>query len=145
MVHPLSPVSINGTSYHNRKVSLKIIKYPIIYIQREKHLEKMKNNYEFDMTLQIGDGLNMAKLQKLRSSRSEEKLPSSHGSRGKGNRSMTDYEYNSFDEMDSKDDDNDVLFARKIVVEKVEKQKNRIDIVYSYFCYTSPLIYSRIQ
>ena len=56
----------------------------------------------------------MAKLQKLRSSRSEEKLPSSHGSRGKGNRSMTDYEYNSFDEMDSKDDDNDVLFARKL-------------------------------
>ena len=57
----------------------------------------------------------MAKLQKLRSSRSEEKLPSSHGSRGKGNRSMTDYEYNSFDEMDSKDDDNDVLFARKLI------------------------------
>ena len=54
----------------------------------------------------------MAKLQKLRSSRSEEKLPSSHGSKGKGNRSMTDYEYNSFDEMDSKDDDNDVLFER---------------------------------
>ena len=53
----------------------------------------------------------MAKLQKLRSSRSEEKLPSSHGK--KGLRSMTDYEYNSFDEIDSKDDDNDVLFSRK--------------------------------
>ena len=57
----------------------------------------------------------MAKLQKLRSSRSEEKLPSSHGSKGIGNRSMTDYEYNSFDEMDSKDDDNDVLFSRKLI------------------------------
>ena len=57
----------------------------------------------------------MAKLQKLRSSRSEEKLPSSHGGKGKRIRSMTDYEYNSFDEMDSKDDDNDVLFARKLI------------------------------
>ena len=57
----------------------------------------------------------MAKLQKLRSSRSEEKLPSSHGSKAIGNRSMTDYEYNSFDEMDSKDDDNDVLFSRKLI------------------------------
>ena len=75
----------------------------------------MTNNTKFKMILQIGDGLNLAKLQKLRSSRSEEKLPSSHGSKGKGNRSMTDYEYNSFDEMDSKDDDNDVLFARQLI------------------------------
>ena len=55
----------------------------------------------------------MAKLQKLRSSRSEEKLPSTHGK--KGLTSMTDYEYNSFDEIDSKDDDNDVLFSRKLL------------------------------
>ena len=61
----------------------------------------------------------MPNLQKLRSSRSEEKLPSSHGNKkfkdnAKALRSLTDYEYNSFDDMDSiKDDDNDVLFTRK--------------------------------
>ena len=60
----------------------------------------------------------MPKLQKLRSSRSEEKLPSSHGNKSfkenaKVLRSMTDYEYNSYDDMDPKDDDNDVLFTRK--------------------------------
>ena len=81
----------------------------------------------------------MAKLQKLRSSRSEEKLPSSHGSRGKGNRSMTDYEYNSFDEMDSKDDDNDVLFARKLFNDDRKIFGNIITtdhLVYSYFFVT---------
>lgn len=33
---------------------------------------------------------------------------------------LTDYEYNSFDEIDSKDDDSDVLFARKILMDKTE-------------------------
>ena len=87
----------------------------------------------------------MAKLQKLRSSRSEEKLPSSHGSRGKGNRSMTDYEYNSFDEMDSKDDDNDVLFARKLFNDDRKIFGNIIQLVfylvYSYFLHISRLLF----
>ena len=60
----------------------------------------------------------MPKLQKLRGARSEEKLPSSQSNRSfkenaKALRSMTDYEYNSYDDMDPKDDDNDVLFTRK--------------------------------
>ena len=66
---------------------------------------------------QLGDGYHIPTLQKLRSSRSEEKLTSSnHGSKAYklNEKHLTDYEYNSFDELDPKDDDNDVLFARKI-------------------------------
>ena len=69
----------------------------------------------------MGDGYHIPTLQKLRSSRSEEKLTSSnHGSKAYklNDKNLTDYEYNSFDEIDSKDDDNDVLFARKIFLHK---------------------------
>ena len=49
MVHPLSPISINGTSYHNRKVFLqKIIKIPIlIYIQPWKWWQILLNQKWF--------------------------------------------------------------------------------------------------
>ena len=62
------------------------------------------------------DGYHMPKLQKLRSSRSEEKIPSTHGNKtfksvGKNLRSMTDYDFISCDDKDLKDDDNDVLIA----------------------------------
>ena len=69
----------------------------------------------------MGDGYHIPTLQKLRSSRSEEKLTSSnHGSKAYklNDKNLTDYEYNSFDEIDSKDDDNDVLFARKKLLHK---------------------------
>ena len=57
----------------------------------------------------------MSKLQKLRSSRSEEKIPSSQGNKGsrggiKGSRATT-YDFTSYNDKGSKDDDNDVLFG----------------------------------
>ena len=63
----------------------------------------------------------MPKLQQLRSSRSEEKIPSSHSNKtfkagAKGLRSLTDYDFASYDDKDSKDDDSDVLFGGKLHV-----------------------------